>query len=75
MTERLQPFRTEFTSKRPTTRQIFDAKTSYDTTPDWDTQVLANADPKDLEKVDIVLQQGLPLGEAEILLEIYTKEV
>lgn len=59
---------------RPSMRQIFDAQTSYDTTPDWDTKILASADPRDIEKVDLVLQRALPLGEAEILLEIYERE-
>lgn len=72
--EKFRPIFEPFNEKRPTIRQIFDAKTSYETMPDWDAKILTSADPKDIKKVDAVLHEGLPLGEAEIILGIYKKE-
>ncbi|MBI4035944.1 hypothetical protein HY383_03260 [Candidatus Daviesbacteria bacterium] len=53
---------------RPSISEIFDALTSEETTPDWDTQILREADGRYVERIRDVLNIGLPLGEARIAL-------
>lgn len=48
--------------------EIFDALTSEETTPDWDAQILREADRNYLGRIRGILDIGLPLGEARILL-------
>lgn len=53
---------------KPTMSEIFDALTSEETTPDWDAQILREADRNYLGRIRGILDIGLPLGEARILL-------
>ncbi|MBI2086086.1 hypothetical protein HYT74_01970 [Candidatus Daviesbacteria bacterium] len=55
-------------NNRPSMSEIFDALASEETTPDWDAQILGDADSRYVQRVRDVLGEGLPLGEGRILL-------
>ncbi|MDP3987710.1 MAG: hypothetical protein Q8P80_01040 [Candidatus Levybacteria bacterium] len=52
--------------QKPSLKEIFYALVDIDNRPDWNIEILETADPKDVREVRSVLEQGLPLGEAEI---------
>ncbi len=52
--------------QKPSLKEIFYALVDIDNRPDWNIEILETADPKNVREVRNVLEQGLPLGEAEI---------
>lgn len=54
---------------KPSKREIFYALVDIDNRPDWNIDILERADPKLINKVRSLLEQGHILSEAEILLD------
>ncbi|MDO8657756.1 MAG: hypothetical protein Q7K55_03380 [Candidatus Levybacteria bacterium] len=58
----------------PSNLDIFYALISIDNNSDWDEQILEKADPKKIQKVRGLLEEGHLLNEAEIELENLPEE-
>jgi len=57
-------------NKKPTIKEVFDALTDEESSPDWDTSILTKADQKDIRKVNEVLSRAWPLSESANYLNI-----